>query len=401
MSKSRPSAGDDLRNPALCLLLILAVFTAYANVYGNGFVYDDITLILNNSFLRDWHFLPVIFKTPINAGADTVSAYYRPLQILLYFFVYQIAGFSLGGFHLLNLALHAANACLIFTLAGRRFTFNIWAVFFAALIWAVHPAHVEAITYMSGTADPLYVLFCLIGLLIIVPDCTPKKILYSIPFFILALLSKEEALTFPLLVMSCIFFFDKNRVQPGTYLRTWPLWLIGIVYAVTHYLAFPNGLAALPHVAAPAASTEVFAPPPYTFFATLPTYLQILFIPANLHYERSFPIYTNLLSLPVLEGLAIFVMAALSVIWRQDKKHLPLNWGLLWFGAAYALHTGLFFAADRPVYEHWMYLPSAGLFLGIAQTLALQNDKPAMVKYTRIWCVLAVVLCRRFWLAQL
>src|SRR5271168_4950995 len=84
-----------VRKIAPYFLLFLAVFMAYGNIYDNGFLYDDESLILKNTFLRDWHYLDSIFTSSITAGANIAGAFYRPMQILLYFVVYQLAGTSL------------------------------------------------------------------------------------------------------------------------------------------------------------------------------------------------------------------------------------------------------------------------------------------------------------------
>src|ERR1700681_120064 len=99
-------------------LLILAVAIAYSNTYNNALLYDDVYLISQNQYLRDWHSFGAIFTHFVNGGAHRSGFFYRPLQNILYFFVYQLGGVTLFGFHLLNIALHAANACLVYAL-GR------------------------------------------------------------------------------------------------------------------------------------------------------------------------------------------------------------------------------------------------------------------------------------------
>src|ERR1700722_13693237 len=163
-----PSANTE-NNPVLpsfdmiaYFALILAVLIFYGNIYDNALLYDDEYLIQKNQYLRSWLSISEIFTHFVTDGAHRAGLFYRPLQNLLYLIVYQIGGVALLGFYLFNVFLHATNACLVYAL-GRKLKFQTMAVFFTALIWALHPIHVEAVTYMSATADTLSALFCLLG----------------------------------------------------------------------------------------------------------------------------------------------------------------------------------------------------------------------------------------------
>jgi tetratricopeptide (TPR) repeat protein len=386
-----PDFPPALRKAAAYAALILAVFAAYSNAFDNTFVYDDNLLIVGNRFLRSWHSIGTILTTPIFAGADVASHYYRPLQILLYLIIYQLAGLSPIAFHIPGIALHAANACLVYAL-GRKLGFHAWGVFFAALIWALHPIQVEAVTYMSGTADPLYVFFGLTMLLVLLPDFTPRRFVMAAPLLILALLAKEEAITLPLVAMSCLFYVSEARYSLKIYLRTWPLWLIVAAYLAAHTLF---NLHATTHMPDTAHAQRIFglylAPPPYTDFAAFAEYLRLLIAPGNLHYDRSFPFLATPWHWEFIAGFALFLLCFYQVFWRQ-KRDLALSWGILWFAAAYFLHSGIALAFDRPVVEHFMYLPSAGLFLALAETATGILAAPEGHKYLGLNIAAALII---------
>lgn len=363
------------RNLLAFLALAAAVLFTYSNIYENEFLFDDNLTITANQYLKGWPMLGLLLTKSTTAGAHIAGGFYRPLQMLLYFLIYRTSGLEPFGYHLLNVALHAANACCVFLL-GRALGIRPWTVFLGALIWALHPLHTEAVTYTSGTADPLMTLFCLFGLLVLLPDFSPRRVMCSIPLFILALLSKEGAVVFPALAMTCLFLRDKNRLRPKTYLRVWPLWLIAGVYAFWRahapgfdgpqsYNAFyaQHGFDTLQLYAAH------FSWRVYTCLATLPAYLHLLVWPTGLHMERSFSAYDGLFFAPPLEGLAIFIVATALVLGSVTKRGtgiLPIAWGLLWFAVAYFPNTGLIFPMNAQFLEHWMYLPTIGLFLGLA-----------------------------------
>jgi protein O-mannosyl-transferase len=357
------------------VLLIIAVGVAYANVYGNGFFGDDDVLILENLYVRNWGSLGELLTSSIARGSNIGGAFYRPMQSLLYLIVYHIAGYTPITFHLLNVVLHGANACLVFAL-GRKLGFHKIAVFFAALIWAVHPVNVEAVTYLSATADTLFTFFCIVGIVVLLPDFTPRKIALTLPLFALGLLSKETSVVFPLLAMSCLFLVSKQRLKPKTYACTWPLWFIAALYVLAreaaanfalfdiyrqHYLDFYFQYADY--------SQNIFYRI-YTFLATMPSYAKLLIWPTDLHPLRSFPVFEAPWHSAVLAGFVLVAGACAQIVWGRGKRGLALSWGLLWFFAANILHSGILMPINGIFMEHWMYLPALGLFLGVGESVA-------------------------------
>jgi tetratricopeptide (TPR) repeat protein len=385
--------------PLPFLLLIAAVLIAYINSINNQFVFDDTLLITINDYLNDWGSLGKLLTGSTIAGAHIVGGFYRPLQMLLYFLIYQATGPVPFGFHLLNIALHAANACLLFAL-GRRLNFNAAATFLAALIWALHPIHTEAVTYISGTADPLAAFFCLAGLLALFPDFAPRRFWHAAPFMILGLLAKESTVAFPLLAMCCLYFTSAKRFDAKTYLSTWPLWVIAFVYvywrSTVPGLDGPQSFDRLYRMPEYSKLAEYAVHPLmrlYTFLATLPAYLGLLLWPHDLHMERDFEILSNPLSGMVAAGTALCIASLVTII-RGGQRLRPLGFGLLWFAAAHFPDTGLLIPMNAIFLEHWMYLPTAGLFLGLAQTLylALGNlRKPAAAGVLALALILAAL----------
>ncbi|MDP9128021.1 MAG: tetratricopeptide repeat protein [Pseudomonadota bacterium] len=348
--------------------LLLVVCAAYGNVYDNAFLYDDESLILKNAYLRDWHAIGSIFRTSATAGASIAGGFYRPMQILAYLIIYQLAGLSLFMFHALNVALHASNACLVYAL-GRKLRFKIWPAFFAALVWALHPVHTEVIAYISGTADPLYAFFTLLGLIMLLPRFSSSNVAASLPFFALALLSKEEAVAFPLLAMSCAFLLSKEPFKPKTYYSLWPLWLLAAGYVVWHQFGLNFSDFQL-HRQNDLYANSVLVRT-YTFLATVPSYLGFVVWPVGLHFDRDFPAVQSPLQWRVGLGLLLVALATAQICLGRKRKSRVLSWGWLWFAAADILHTGILVAVNASLLEHWLYLPTAGLFLAVAQRLDL------------------------------
>jgi tetratricopeptide (TPR) repeat protein len=364
------------------LFLAAAVFAVYANVYRNTFINDDLRLIVHNSFLLDWRRLPDLLTNIIEAGAGSEGFFYRPMQMLLYFFLYQLFGASTVAFHVLNVALHAVNAGLVYRL-GCRLGLKSGACFAAALLWAVHPLHAEAVTYMASTADPLFGFFCLSGLLVLLPDFTQRKIWTASLLFVLALGSKEAAVVFPALAVTILFLVSKERLRFSTYLRTWPLWLLAAVYMAVElaYRHKAGSIVMYDHMDALYFGSYEHNPlnRVLTALATLPVYFGLIVWPHDLHLERVFAIFTGIGSWQVMAGAAMAVGAALQILHGRGRRGLALSWGFLWFAAAHAPNTGVLVPINALLSDHWMYLPTVGLFLGVAAWLDSLKLKQVMM----------------------
>ncbi|MFY9288590.1 MAG: hypothetical protein WAO98_08835, partial [Alphaproteobacteria bacterium] len=375
------------------VLLALAVLGVYSNVYSGEFLFDDETLILRNQFIVGQLPLSELWTSSAGAGAGIVNNFYRPLQILLYVLVNELFGLSAPAFHALNVGLHLANALLVYTL-GTRLGFKPIGVFLASLIWALHPLHTEAVTYMSATADTLHVTFCLIALLIMLPDFSLRRVLWACFLFILALLSKETSVVLPLLASTCIFLLSPKRLKPKTYLELWPLWVLGLVFAfirlfVLDFQKHDTSFETNPILSIYAGDIMVRI---YTALSALPHYFSLLLYPVGLHYERQFPITIDPWRLDVMLGFAIVAIAVAQIVWGRGKRGLPISWAILWFISAHSLNAGVIMRLNALFLEHWMYLPSIGLCLGLGQSLAQLFEKKKYKKMSGQVAVIAILL---------
>jgi tetratricopeptide (TPR) repeat protein len=374
-------------------ILIAAVFLAYANVYGNAFLLDDEMLIQKNAYLRNWGDLWLLVSRSSTAGFGGTDYFWRPLQGLTYFLIFQGFGETPAPFHFFNVALHAANSCLVLGL-GKRLGFSPAVSFVAALLWAVHPVHTEAITYISATADPLYVFFSLAGLIALFPRPSPRHLVFSAFFFALALLSKETAVLFPLLAVLCLFYRE-GRLSL-TSIRA-PLFFYFIVLTV--YLLCRSavvGLEGNSFYQAPNLYSESIWIRSLTFLATIPSYVGLLIWPDDLHMERNFPVHIDPWDFSVLTGFAVALIAlCLIVRWARTGKNSGLGFGFAWFFIAHALHSGVFLAVNSIFYEHWLYFPTVGLVLGGTGRLSecLKSKKESDLRLLSISIVVFATLC--------
>ncbi|MFY9553492.1 MAG: hypothetical protein WAV47_02105 [Blastocatellia bacterium] len=156
IADSKPKAEPDtsVRNKSLYIALaslVIVVGVCYANALGNGFVFDDHGHVLSNKSFRSLTNLPKL-----------LVASYRPLRDISYALDFALWGERPFGFHLTSILIHLGNT-LIVMLLMRRLTRDIIPASIAALIFAVHPIQVDAVTYVSGRRDVLFSLFYLVS----------------------------------------------------------------------------------------------------------------------------------------------------------------------------------------------------------------------------------------------
>ena len=349
-------------------LICLAVLVSYASVWRNEFVYDDQLLIVQNAFLTHWSSLPQLLTSLNFAGNGLAEGFFRPVQMLLYFLIYQAFGLSTIPFHALNVGLQVANACLLHHFSLRA-GFKKGVAFAAALLWALHPLHTINVAYMASTAELLWSCFCLLGLIALLPDFTPRKIWCALGFFVLALGCKETAVVFPALAAITFFLVSKDRAQVLVYVKMWPLWLVSACY-IAAWLVFRHVHGSPIDISGAAEYTSHPVNRVLTALATLPFYGELILWPVHLHIGHVFSLFTTLLIWPPMVGAVMVGLALLQILWGCAKRGLALSFGLLWFGITLSPVSGIFIPVDTIINEGWMYMPMMGLFLGIAQTVA-------------------------------
>ena len=179
--------------------LFVAVCAAYFNSFLAGYQFDDYNVIVNDpsvaSFSGWWHAQPSI----------------RPLLKLTYL-LNNVSGLGVAGFHAVNLLIHLFNSLLVYAILRRLthdddivFRDQRLAAFLAALVFALHPAQTEAVTYISGRSTSLAALFALLSILLWLRgrEYEDRVDLYlRSPFvFLLALLCKEYVAVLPLALL--------------------------------------------------------------------------------------------------------------------------------------------------------------------------------------------------------
>ena len=195
-------------------IIVLLGLLIYSFSLFNGFIWDDEEQIVNNIFVHSVKNIPLLFQSSTfnTGGAGVLSGtYYRPLMMTFFSFVYQIFGPNPFFFHLFQLSFHILTAILIYYLFKHFFKESI--SFFLTLIFLIHPASVEAVAYISAVQDIFYILFGILALHFVIKSKEQfefRNIFLINLFLFLALLSKETAILFFILIFIYKLIFDRK-----------------------------------------------------------------------------------------------------------------------------------------------------------------------------------------------
>jgi tetratricopeptide (TPR) repeat protein len=221
-TRQRPAAASALDPRWLCALAVLLSVLVYLRTVDFPFVYDDLAQIVSNSHIQSWHYLPQYFTQHLwsQMGEDLPNNYYRPFFLLWMLLNFKLFGAQPVGWHIAAILLHAAVTWAVYLIAGRELKDRL-AAGIAAILFAVHPVHVEAVAWVSGINEPEFVLFALLSVLCYLRwrDGDGRKWLaFSLLSFSFSLLSKETAIVLPAMIL----FYEWRRLR-----QLWPAAPIG------------------------------------------------------------------------------------------------------------------------------------------------------------------------------
>lgn len=363
-------------------LLGLLVLTGllFWPMLGNQFTnWDDELYVVNNALLRgpDWK---GIFTEPVVSN-------YHPLTILTLALNYQVSELQPFSYFLVNWALHLANTALVFVLAWRLSGEIRWVAVFTALVFAIHPMHVESVAWISERKDVLYAFFYLLALLRYWRYLThgqQSDYWTTMGLFVLALLAKPAAVVLPLTLL--LLDYWKGRTwERRVWLEKVPfLALSAVVGVATVLIQSKKAIASL----------DLYSVTDRLFFGCygLTTYVARFFAPVSLSPFHAYPPVDNL-------GLAVqtaplVLLALAGVVW-YFRTNKVLVFGALFYVANIILVVQFLSIGNTILGERYTYLPYVGLAFALAMLIA--EKAPEAVAKPLQWALLAVAVVGLGW----
>ena len=358
------------------LLLILVTVCSYLNSLDGAFVFDD-SRIYDNPAVK----LETFSLSGLVHAVRGMEPATRPVANLTFVLNYLAHGFSVRGYHLVNLCIHLIAGILLYfllkTLLGlptvqNRLRMTGGIAFASALLWMVHPLQTQAVSYIVQRMTSLAALFFVLSLLLYargrMAASADRRFLMMAGSFlswVLAMGSKEIAVTLPLFILLYEWFFVRDL--HGDWLRNNKKYLAGggIVLLAVPFLFLGD---------APwTAIAGGYAARDFTLGQRVLTESRVLFfhlsllafpLPGRLSIEHDFVLSTSLFEpLTTLLAMAATLVLLVAVI-RRAKEYSFETFCILWFLGNHLLEGSIL--PLELFFEHRNYLPSMMLIpLGV------------------------------------
>ncbi|MCC7245564.1 MAG: tetratricopeptide repeat protein [Saprospiraceae bacterium] len=394
------------------VLLFLLALLLYANTLGHQFVLDDYMVIKTNTFTqrgfagmwdiltRDsfWGFFDFMKEDP--KQMLVTGGRYRPLSLLFFAAIWQFFGENTFIFHLFTVLLYAATSILLYHLLllmlKERFGEDYTHIFawIATVIFICHPLHTEVAANIKGCDEimalggSLLTLYCAFKAW----DTGAKKWwIGAIVSFFLASMSKENAVTFLIIVPLALWFFRTSPAENEGASLGYGKILGGMLAAFAVFFVLRGEV--LDWSFSNEAPNEPMNNPfikmvdqrwmPYTagekratVFVTLGQYLKLLFYPHPLTHDyypkqiamTTFSNPTALLSLMAYVALGLYAVLGI-------RKRDIVRFGILYYLITLSIVSNLVFSVGTLMNERFLFMPSVGFCMAIAALLMAAAKK--------------------------
>lgn len=391
----------------------------YANTLGHDYAQDDAIVITDNMFTTEgisgipgilqydtfYGFFKEAGKANLVAGGR-----YRPLTLVMFAIEYQFFGQNPFIGHLVNTLLYGLTGFVLYWLLLQLFRPKddpakaYFIALAASLLFITHPIHTEAVANIKGRDEIVALLGSLAALYYSFRAYFEKKNLFHIVagvIFFLALLSKENAITFVVVAPLTFYFFTKAKAgkivaQTGPFVAAAVLFLVIRTSVIGPGLGDPpmelmnnpflkwNGSQYVPFTA-----SERLA----TVFFTLGKYLQLLVYPHPLthdYYPRhigilSFGDWRVLLSLLMYIGLGVFAILGL-------RRKNPVSYGIWFYLLTLSIVSNIIFPIGTNMAERLAFMPSVGFAIAIAALAYRLTFKKKITRFKQLYPALGVLL---------
>jgi tetratricopeptide (TPR) repeat protein len=396
MDNGQPNSPRRFNRPALHLLLVAILgILVYSNTLSSPFVFDDEQFIMGNPLIRDFNYFTDTsyledfdsrnLDSPLN-----MSVFRRRLVSFFTFALnHRANGLEVRGYNTVNIAIHISNALLLYLLVLLTFRTPHLAnsslketagslALVLALLFVCHPLQTQAVNYISQRFTLLATFFYLLSISAFAGSRLSSCKAASFTFYALAfisaalgMLSKEITFTLPVIIALYEAFFFKGPVSRRAF-RVLPFMLTMLIVPYILLSETPDIDQAF------RAPTSVYSRWEYliTQFAVIVTYIRLLFIPINQNLDYDNPLYGTFIAPQVFLSFLLLVSLLSFAFWfylrtRKDDGALRLiPFGFLWFLITLSVTSSIVPTANL-LFEHRVYLPSAGVFLTLTTAVFL------------------------------
>jgi predicted negative regulator of RcsB-dependent stress response len=364
-------------------------FFIYSRSLFCGFVRDDIPQIVHNWQVHSWEYLPRLLGSHLwsQVGRDETMLFYRPLFSVWMLLMHTFGGLAPWFWHLSNILLHVAATYLVFRLCQRLTGSDIGAVA-AAAIFAVHPIHVDAVTWVSASCEVLFTIFALAAMLALLDsdkNAQPRGWAGAL-WYGAGVFAKETGIA--MLAVLAVFAWVqlKGRVawEKWFWKTAYPYGAVTAGYLLTRWAVMHRvGVETGEHSWA----EVIFSSPSILLF-----YLKKLFLPWNLSGCYLNPLTASPTIGFWLELTAVLIgLAAIAWFAIRHSSLLGLAAALIVIPVLPALAVTRIYPQGDMTHDRYLYLPSVGLSLLVAMLVKQIWPLPKPAKVAVIAAAIAVL----------
>ena len=365
------------------LVVFVIAVVIYSNTLWNNYAIDDAIVLTENHFtkqgfggIKDLMTHDAFVGFFGQRGSSLIQGgRYRPLSLVTFAIEYQFWGLHAGYSHAVNVLLFALLGLLVLYLlqliqgAPSNDAFYLQWPFIATLLFIVHPIHTEAVANIKGRDELLAMLFSVGALIFALRYVTTHRLAdigLGVVAFFLALLSKENAITFLGIVPLCYYFFFKPvakdyMIAVGSFL------VAGVIFLLIRGHYAPTGILqesseVLNNPFALATTEQRYA----TIVATFILYLRLLVYPFRLthdYYYNEIPYVTFSSGLTILSVVITLAIIAYALVLLR-KKHVAA-FGILFYFITFSIVSNLVFTVGILMNERFLFMPSLGFCIAI------------------------------------
>jgi tetratricopeptide (TPR) repeat protein len=368
--------------------ILILTFIVFIPAIKNLFItFDDGQYVNGNKFIQG--FSGTNLKTILFEDANNLGNYH-PLTLLTYMVNYAFSELNPTAFHLTNILIHLFNTFLVFQLAMLLFVrlrsdsnpglqYGVMLSSLTALLFGIHPLHVESVAWVAARKDLLYTCFYLLSLMSYIRYLNKKSLksyYLALVFFVLSLLSKGMAVTLSLSVVALDYFYRRDLMNKSVILEKIPFFLLSLIFGIIAIMV-QQAQGATDIVKAGFLGKIVFA----SFGLT--QYLIKLVLPYKLCGYYPYPdlatgYVPGMYYFSLIPALAFVLLLFYYWFVRPDRK---IVFGMLFFILNVLLVLQLFPVGSAVMADRYTYLSSFGIFflMALGFGFLLQKFKSAKV----------------------
>lgn len=363
------------------LLLFISCLLVYFNSFQNELIYnwDDAGYILKNPYIDSlsWQNIKDIFS-------NFYFSNYQPLTLIVYAVIFKFVGTKVFLYHFVQFIFHVLNTFLVYKFISLLQE-KKWISIGVALLFAVHPMHVESVAWISEMKDVLYTFFFLLALItyhfyVYKPDKKTKWYLWTIFLFILSLLSKPSAVIFSVVLLAMDLYYERLW-RWKTWIEKLPFFLLSLAFGIITILAQEEAIQELGPVLKGYERALIVI---YSYML----YLWKFFLPINLSAAYPYPIKdggvlpTEYFIIPI----AFIALCIIAYLLRKNKKFI---WGILFFTINLLMVIQIIPVGGMIASERYTYIPYIGLSFS-ALTLMEKYIKNIKLNYIILGIVVLI-----------